>query len=61
MLVLSRRIGEAVSIERGIQVVVLDVINSQTVKLGFVAPAEVKIVREEVRKRDEEEASHGGT
>ncbi len=55
MLVLSRKNGESVWISHGIEVKVL-AIRGSTVKLGFSAPPEVLIRREEVlSKRDREE------
>ncbi len=50
MLVLSRKRGEGIVIGDGVTVTVLEV-NGNQVKLGFVAPAEVPIHREEVRQR----------
>lgn len=53
MLVLSRKQGEGIVIGDGVIVTVLEVRGNQ-VKLGFVAPAEVPIHREEVHQRIEE-------
>lgn len=50
MLVLSRKKGEQVVIGPNIVLTVLDV-RGQTVKLGFVAPGEIPIHREEVQRR----------
>lgn len=47
MLILSRRPGDAILIDGGIRIVVLECDN-RTVRLGIEAPAEVGIVREEV-------------
>ena len=47
MLVLTRKIGEAIRIGDGVTVQVLGVRGSQ-VRLGFVAPADVRIFREEI-------------
>jgi carbon storage regulator len=47
MLVLSRKIGERVVVGDGIQVTVVAVKGNQ-VRLGFVAPEEVLIRREEI-------------
>ncbi len=61
MLVLSRKNGESVWISHGIEVKVL-AIRGSTVKLGFSAPPEVLIRREEVlstRERDEDDARYG--
>lgn len=54
MLVLTRKIGELVRIGDHITVRVLAVRNRQ-VSLGFVAPADVKIYREEVLRMIENE------
>jgi carbon storage regulator len=50
MLVLSRKIGERVRIGQFIEVTVLES-NHGRVKLGFSAPPEVPIHREEVLQR----------
>lgn len=50
MLVLSRKIGERVRIGQFVEVTVLES-NSGRVKLGFSAPPEVPIHREEVLQR----------
>ncbi len=47
MLVLTRKSGESVYIGRGIEVTVLAVQGGR-VKLGFAAPPEVSIRREEI-------------
>lgn len=47
MLVLRRRIGETVMIGADIQVQILGVEGDQ-IKLGFVAPKEVQILRKEL-------------
>jgi carbon storage regulator len=52
MLVLSRKINETIRIGRTIEVKVLET-RGDTVKLGFVAPREVPIHREEVYRRIE--------
>jgi len=52
MLVLSRKRGESVVIGNGITVTVLDV-RGDRVRLGFDAPAEVPIHRQEVQQRIE--------
>jgi carbon storage regulator len=59
MLVLSRKVGEEIVIGEGIRVRVLEVQGRQ-VRLGFVAPAAVRIQREELltsKSRREPEAS----
>jgi carbon storage regulator len=53
MLVLSRKNGETIHIGRGIEVKVLS-INNHAVKLGFSAPPDVAIRRQEVPPRREE-------
>ena len=53
MLVLSRKRGERIVIGGGVTVTVLEVHGNQ-VKLGFAAPAEVPIHREEVHQRMED-------
>jgi carbon storage regulator len=47
MLVLSRKIGEAIIIEGGIKVTVVE-IRGDRVRLGFEGPREVAIHREEI-------------
>ena len=49
MLVLSRKRGEVIVIGNGIAVTVLAV-NGERVKLGVVAPVEVPVHREEIRR-----------
>lgn len=59
MLVLNRRIGEAVMIAEDITVTVLGVKGTQ-VRLGLAAPSTVPIHREEIFKRiQREQASRG--
>ena len=50
MLVLSRKLGEAIIIGDGIRVTVLDT-GGGRVKLGVVAPAEVPVHRQEIHGR----------
>jgi carbon storage regulator len=50
MLVLSRKLGEAIVIGNGVTVTVLAV-SGDRVKLGVVAPLEVPVHREEVQQR----------
>lgn len=53
MLVLTRRIGEAIQINENIKVIFLGQQSKTQIKLGFEAPKEVNIVREEIlKKRD---------
>ena len=47
MLILSRRAGDAIIIEGGIRIVVLDS-DRRGVRLGIEAPTHVSIVREEI-------------
>ena len=50
MLILSRRRGESVKVGDEVTVTVLDIRGNQ-VRLGFTAPANVAVHREEVYKR----------
>jgi carbon storage regulator len=50
MLVLSRKLGEVITIGKSITVTVLAV-DGDRVKLGVAAPAEVPVHREEVYRR----------
>lgn len=52
MLVIRRRAGEAVVLTGGIEVVVLEA-GPHGVKLGFNAPAEVVVLRKEIRLAQE--------
>ena len=52
MLVLSRKPGEAIVIGNGITVTVVEV-KGERVRLGFTAPAEVPIHREELQRKIE--------
>ena len=52
MLVLSRKPGEAIVIGDGITVTVVEV-KGERVRLGFTAPAEVPIHREELQRKIE--------
>ena len=47
MLVLSRKLGEAITITGGIEVTVVS-IQGDKVRLGFTAPPEVKVWRNEL-------------
>jgi carbon storage regulator len=61
MLILTRRVGEAVIIDGDIKVVVMGVKGNQ-VRVGVSAPTEVEVHREEVFKRIEQERNReGGT
>ncbi|MHB2156540.1 carbon storage regulator CsrA [Calditrichota bacterium GD2] len=50
MLVLTRRLGEAITIGDDIRIVVVDISGNQ-IKLGIDAPKDVEIYREELYKR----------
>ena len=50
MLVLSRKVGEAIIIDDKIVIRIVNVSGSK-IKLGIEAPSEVKILREEVADR----------
>ena len=52
MLVLSRKLGEAIMIGDGITVTVVEV-QGERVRLGFSAPADVPIHREELQRKIE--------
>jgi len=55
MLVLSRKKGERIVIDSNIHVTVLGV-RGNRVQLGFIAPGEVPILREEIFRRTQEES-----
>jgi len=59
MLILTRRIGEAILMDGGVRVVVLGS-DSNGVRLGIEAPPSVGILREEVVKRIAEENIRAG-
>lgn len=54
MLVLTRRVGETLCIGDDVTVTVLDVKGNQ-VRLGTNAPKDVRVDREEIRKRIDHE------
>jgi carbon storage regulator len=56
MLVLTRRVGETIVIDGEVRVTVLSV-QGDRVRLGIVAPPDVVVDREEVRRRRAEEAA----
>ncbi len=61
MLVLSRRVGEKILIGDDIEVAVAEV-RGNVVRLAIAAPPEVRIDREELRRKIDQEAevlSHG--
>ncbi len=59
MLILSRKVGEAILVDGGIRVVVLGA-DGSGVRLGIEAPTTVGIVREEVVQRIAEENRRAG-
>ena len=50
MLVLSRNVGQQIVIDDRIRITVLEICGSG-IRMGFEAPAEVQIHREEVQRR----------
>ena len=50
MLVLTRRLGEAITIGEEVRVVIVDIDGNQ-VKLGIEAPRHIEIYREELYER----------
>lgn len=59
MLILTRRVGEAVMIGDDVNITVLGVKGNQ-VRLGFNAPRSVAVHREEIYKRIKREQAGGG-
>jgi carbon storage regulator len=53
MLVLSRKKNEKIMIADNIEVVVLE-IRGDRVRLGIVAPADIKVHREEITRREQD-------
>ena len=53
MLVLSRRVGEAIIIGGNIRIVVLERKSSDQVSLGFESPRDITILREELVLKDD--------
>ena len=53
MLVFRRKVGETVILDGHIEVQVLE-ISGTRVKLGFVAPAEVRVMRKELHLTEQE-------
>ena len=61
MLILTRRIGEAIKIDDEIMVVVLSIKGNQ-IRLGIQAPLDTQVHRAEVYERiKQEEQSHPGS
>ncbi len=50
MLVLTRRLGESITIGENVRVVIVDIDGNQ-VKLGIEAPREISIYREELYEK----------
>lgn len=60
MLVLTRRIGEVTQVSGGIEVKVLQIRGTQ-VRLGWCAPATIKIHRKEICTRQSKSISRDGS
>jgi carbon storage regulator len=54
MLVLTRKIGESLAINENIRITVLEV-KGKTVRLGIEAPDDIKVFREEIFLKIQEE------
>jgi len=54
MLYLTRKIGESVMLNENVEITVVSV-RGRTVKLGFVFPADVSVLRREIYDRIQEE------
>lgn len=54
MLILTRKLGESITIDNDIKITVLGIYGKQ-VKLGILAPDRVSVHREEIFKRIQEE------
>jgi carbon storage regulator len=54
VLVLTRKSGEAIVLDGGIRITIVSV-QGDRVRVGVEAPAEVRVDRDEVRRRVEEE------
>jgi len=54
MLILTRKLGESITIENDIKITVLGILGKQ-VKLGIIAPDKVSVHREEIFKRIQDE------
>lgn len=57
MLVLTRRLNEVISIDGGIKIKVLEVRNGR-VKIGFEAPPNIRIHRDEVANQSKGKKNH---
>jgi len=51
MLVLSRKAGEKILIDGGIEIEVVDIVGNK-VKIGIVAPRDTKIVRDDAKDKE---------
>ncbi|MCR4321572.1 MAG: carbon storage regulator CsrA [Candidatus Brocadiaceae bacterium] len=60
MLILTRRLGESITIGNEIKVILLECQGKQ-VKLGITAPATVKVHREEIYEKIQEENQKAAT
>lgn len=58
MLVLSRRCGESVMINDNIKISILGISKGQ-IKIGFEAPKEMKVHREEIYNKIQQENADG--
>lgn len=54
MLILTRKLGESITIENDIKITVLGIFGKQ-VKLGIIAPDKVSVHREEIFKKIQDE------
>ena len=59
MLILTRRVGETIMVGDDIKVTVLDVRGAQ-VRIGVAAPRDMRVDREEIRARIQDEKAAGG-
>ena len=57
MLVLSRKVGEKIVVDDNVTIVI-NRISGQRVSIGIVAPRGMRIVRSELRPRDELDGHH---
>jgi carbon storage regulator len=60
MLILTRRVGETITIGKNVTVIVLGVKGAQ-VRIGINAPKDVEVHREEIYERIRHERSHDTT
>jgi carbon storage regulator len=57
VLILTRKLGESITIGDNIKITVLGIIGKQ-VKLGIIAPDKVSVHREEIYRKIQEENRH---